>query len=331
MTVQPWIWAAFVVFILAMLAIDLFLFHRDAHTVTNREGAMWVAIWMSMGVGFTFVVWAWQGGTAAGEYIAGYLLEYSLSADNIFVFVLLFGYFAVPAAYQHRVLFWGILGALVFRAAFIAAGAALLERFGFTLYIFGAFLVFTGIRMARSGEVEVHPDRNPVLRFFRRLFRMTDGYREHRFVVRENGRRMVTPLLAVLIVVETTDIVFAVDSIPAIFGVTRRPFLVFTSNAFAILGLRALYFLLANMMSRFRYLQVGLSAILVFVGVKMLASDLVHVPIYASLGFIVGTLTTAVLMSLRAERVDARNTDLLGDPTTQDGVGELDGRQDSSG
>jgi tellurite resistance protein TerC len=305
MSVHPLIWAGFVLFVLMMLAIDLFIFHRNAHEVSAREGATWVAIWMSMGLAFTAVIWAWQGGTSAGEYIAGYLLEYSLSADNIFVFVLILSYFAVPASYQHRVLFWGILGALIFRAAFIAAGAALLQRFEFMLYIFGAFLVFTGLRMARSGEAEVHPDRNVVLRGARRLFPITNDYRGHRFFVRENARRLATPLLAVLIVVETTDIIFAVDSIPAIFGVTRKPFLVFTSNAFAILGLRALYFLLANMMKRFRYLQIGLSAVLVFIGVKMLINELVHIPIWASLAFIVVALSTAIFASLRLEAREA--------------------------
>jgi tellurite resistance protein TerC len=267
---------------------------------------MWVAIWMSMGVAFTFVIWAWQGGVAAGEYITGYLLEYSLSADNIFVFILIFTYFAVPAAYQHRVLFWGILGALVFRAAFIAAGAVLLERFDFMFYVFGAFLVYTGIRMARHGEVEVHPEKNPVLSAVRRVIRLTPTYHGSKFFIRENGRRLATPLLAVLVVVETTDIVFAVDSIPAIFGVTRKPFLVFSSNAFAILGLRALYFLLARMMKRFRYLQIGLSAILVFIGIKMLINDVFHIPIWGSLAFIVATLTISVVLSLRAESGELR-------------------------
>ena len=303
MDVHPLIWAGFVAFVVGMLAMDLFLFHREAHEVTAREAGMWTAIWMTMGLSFTFVIWAWQGGTHAGEYIAGYLLEYSLSADNIFVFVLIFGYFAVPKDLQHRVLFWGILGALVFRAAFIVAGAALLERFEFMFYVFGGFLVITGIRMARHDEVDVHPDKNIVLRLFRRLYKVTPGYEGQRFFVLKDGVRMATPLLAVLIVVETTDIIFAVDSIPAIFGVTEEPFIVFTSNAFAILGLRALYFLLANMVSRFSYLQLGLSAILVFIGVKMLgeASHLFEVPIYLSLGFIVVTLSVAVIASLRKE------------------------------
>jgi tellurite resistance protein TerC len=300
-TVHPFIWGGFLVFVLGMLAFDLFVFHRDAHEVSSREGAMWVAIWMSMGLAFTGVIWVWQGGTFAGEYIAGYLLEYSLSADNIFVFVLIFSYFAVPPLLQHRVLFWGILGALIFRAMFIAAGAALLERFEFLFYVFGAFLVITGIRMARHEEVEVHPDKNIVLRLVRRIIPLSPVYHGQKFFIIENGKRFATPLLAVLVVVETTDIIFAVDSIPAIFGVTREPFLVFTSNAFAILGLRALYFLLANMMKRFSYLQLGLSAILVFIGVKMIINHWFHIPIWASLGFIVGTLSISVFASLRAE------------------------------
>ncbi len=318
MAVSPIIWGGFVAFILLMLSFDLFLFHREAHAVSSREGAMWVGIWMSMGVAFTMVIWGWQGGAAAGQYITGYLLEYSLSADNIFVFVLIFSYFAVPATLQHRVLFWGILGALVFRAAFIAAGAALLERFDFMLYVFGAFLVFTGLRMARSGEVEVHPDNNAVLKLFRRLFRTTKEYHGPAFFIREHGRRYATPLLAVLIVVETTDIIFAVDSIPAIFGVTREPFLVFTSNAFAILGLRALYFLLANMMRRFHYLQIGLAAILAFIGIKMLIHKLYEIPIWASLLFIVLSLGISIAVSLRAEakREGAGDIDL--DPSDQE-------------
>ncbi len=318
MDVSPIIWGGFVAFILLMLGFDLFLFHREAHAVSNREGAMWVGIWMSMGIAFTAVIWIWQGGTSAGEYIAGYLLEYSLSADNIFVFVLIFSYFAVPATLQHRVLFWGIVGALVFRAGFIAAGAALLERFDFMLYIFGAFLVFTGLRMARSGEMEVHPDQNAVLRILRRFIKISPQYHGQAFFIKENGRRLATPLLAVLIVVETTDIVFAVDSIPAIFGVTREPFLVFTSNAFAILGLRALYFLLANMMRRFHYLQVGLASILVFVGVKMLIHKLYEIPVWASLSFIVLALAVSVGISLRVEAKHEGAGDIDLDPSDQE-------------
>lgn len=300
MTVAPWIWAAFVAAVLALLSLDLF-FHREAREMSMREALGWVAFWVSLGLAFTFVVWAWQGGTAAGEYIAGYLIEYSLSVDNIFVFVLLLAYFAVPAEHQHRVLFWGIIGALIFRAAFIAGGAALLGTFHFMTYVFGAFLVFTAIRMARSGELEVHPDRSFTLRVFRRVIPMTSGYRGDRFFVREDGRRMATQLLAVAVVINATDVVFAVDSIPAIFAVTRNAFIVFSSNAFAILGLRALYFVLHGAMQKFKYLQVGLAIVLAFVGVKMLLADVYEIPIWASLVFIGIALGLAILFSLRRD------------------------------
>jgi tellurite resistance protein TerC len=290
-------WGAFVAFILAMLAIDLFVFHRDAHEISFREAGIWSGVWVAMGLAFGAFLWAWQGGQVAGEYLAGYLIEKSLSIDNIFVFALIFGFFAVPGKYQHRVLFWGVLGALVFRAIFIAAGAALLENVHWTIYVFGAFLVFTGIRMARSSETHVDPGRNPVLRAFRRVVPMTDAYEGQRMVLRRAGRWMATPLLAVLIIVETTDVVFAVDSIPAIFAVTDETFLVFTSNAFAILGLRALYFLLAGMLGRFRYLRIGLAAVLVFVGAKMLVSDVWKTPIWVSLAVIVMTIGISVVVS----------------------------------
>jgi tellurite resistance protein TerC len=305
-TVHPLVWVGFVAFILAALSIDLFFFHRDAREVSTREAATWVAVWMTLGISFTAVVWAWLGGVAAGEYIAGYLIEWSLSVDNIFVFVLIFTYFALPARYQHRALFWGIAGALVFRGAFIAGGAVILDAFEWTIYLFGAFLVFTGVRMALSGELELDLEENLILRLLRRMFPITPDYRGEKFFVRENGRRFVTPLFVVLVVINAMDVIFAVDSIPAIFGVTRRTFLVFSSNAFAILGLRAVYFLLAHMMTRFRYLQYGLSSVLVFVGVKMLVSHWVHVPIWSSLAFIVLALGTAVLTSLLAESREAR-------------------------
>jgi tellurite resistance protein TerC len=300
--VATWIWVAFIGFVVAMLAIDLLVFHREAKPVTVREASLTTLFWVSLGLGFTILVWAWQGPTAAGEYIAGYLIEYSLSVDNIFVFVLIFSYFALPAEFQHRVLFWGILGALVFRFTFIAAGAALLDRFHFMIYVFGAFLVFTAIRMARHQEIEVHPESNPLLRVLRRFFPLTNVYHGQKFFIRENGRRFATPLFAVLVVVETTDIVFAVDSIPAIFAVTEEPFLVFSSNAFAILGLRALYFLLAGMVKRFGYLQLGLAVVLGFVGAKMLLSRFYEIPIWLSLAVIVVTLATSVIASLASEK-----------------------------
>jgi tellurite resistance protein TerC len=298
MTVAPWIWVAFFAFILGLLAIDLF-FHREAREMSTKEALGWVAFYVSIGLAFTFVIWAWHGGTAAGEYFAGYLIEYSLSVDNIFVFVLLLTYFAVPTELQHRVLFWGIIGALISRILFIAGGAALLGAFHFMTYIFGAFLVFTAIRMARQQELEVHPDKSLTLRAFRRVIPMTSGYRGDRFFVREDGRRMATQLLAVAVFINVTDIVFAVDSIPAIFAVTRKTFIVFSSNAFAIMGLRALYFVLRDLVRRFEYLQTGLAVVLGFVGVKMLVADVYEIPIWASLLFIVAALAVSIVVSLR--------------------------------
>jgi len=303
MDVPVWAWAATVVVILGMLAVDLFVFHRDAHEVSMREAALTSAVWVSLGLDFAVVIWLAWGGGAAGEYLAGYLIEKSLSVDNIFVFALLLSYFSVPAANHHRVLFWGVVGALIFRAAFIAAGATLLETFSWTIYVFGAFLLFTGVKMARHRDAEVHPERNPVLRALRRVVPLTSEYHGQRFFVKDGLKRYATPMLAVLVAVETTDILFAVDSIPAIFAVTDEPFLVFTSNAFAILGLRALYFCLAGMMSRFVYLKLGLAAVLVFVGAKMLVADLFHVPVWASLLTIGALLATSVVVSLRATRL----------------------------
>ncbi len=299
MQVDLWIWGAFVAFILALLALDLFVLHRDAHEVSFKEAGLWSAIWVSLGLAFGAVVWWWQGGTAGGQYLAGYLIEKSLSVDNIFVFALIFGYFAVPTRYQHRVLFWGVLGALVFRALFIAAGVTLLESFHWMIYVFGAFLVLTGIKMWRSRDTEVDPSRNPVLRAMRRVVPMTDEQHGQKMTVREGGKLLATPLLAVLVVIETTDVLFAVDSIPAILAVTRDPFLVFTSNAFAILGLRALYFLLAGMIDRFAYLKLGLAAVLVFVGAKMLLADVYKLPIWISLAMIAATIAISVMASLR--------------------------------
>ena len=311
MHVDPWMWGAFVGFILAMLAVDLLILHRDAHEVSMREAGIWSAVWIGLALAFGALIWAVWGPEAGGQYLAGYLIEKSLSVDNIFVFALIFGYFAVPARYQHRVLFWGVLGALVFRAIFIAAGATLLEQFHWMIYVFGAFLVFTAVRMATARTEHTDPGKNPVLRLMRRTIPMTETYAGPRFALREAGRWVATPLLAVLVVVETTDIVFAVDSIPAIFAVTDDTFLVFTSNAFAILGLRALYFLLAGLIDRFRYLKMGLAVVLGFVGAKMLLTDVVHIPIWISLVAIACILGVAVAASLRVtteperERMDA--------------------------
>jgi tellurite resistance protein TerC len=277
------VWVGFVTLIVVLLALDLFVFHRSAHEVSVREAGLWSAVWVGLGLGFGAFVWAWLGGTAAAEYLAGYLIEKSLSVDNIFVFAMIFSAFGVPAAYQHRVLFWGIFGALVLRAIFILAGAALLQTFHWTIYLFGGLLVATGIRMVLASEHEIHPERNPLLRALRRVVPMTADYHGQSLFVRQAGRWMATPLLAVLLVVETSDVIFAVDSIPAILAITDEAFLVFSSNAFALLGLRALYFVLAGSMDRFPYLKYGLAAILVLVGVKMIASDVYHVPIWASL------------------------------------------------
>lgn len=267
-----WVWVAFVGLILVLLTLDLFVFHRDAHEVLFRGATLFSVLWIALGLAFGGLIFWWQGARAGGEYLAGYLIEKSLAVDNIFIFALVFSYFAVPPKYQHRVLFWGVLGAPVFRAVFIAGGAALLEHFHWMVYVFGAFLILTGIQMARHRNRELHPERNPALRLFRRFVPSTERYHDQKLTVRRSGRLVATPLLAALVFVETTDIIFAVDSIPAIFAVTREPFLVFSSNAFAILGLRALYFILAGMVRRFVYLSLGLAAVMILVGAKMLAA-----------------------------------------------------------
>ncbi len=299
MEVSLWLWLAVIGFIVVALLFDLFVLHRDAHEVTMREAGWTSAVWIAFGLCFGVIVWVLFGADRAGEYFAGYLIEKSLSVDNIFVFALIFSYFAVPSIYQHRLLFWGVLGALVFRAIFIAAGAALLENFHWMIYVFGAFLVLTGIKMGVYRGHAADPGKNPVLRLLRRLMPMTDTYEGQRFFIRRAGRLVATPLLAVLVAIETTDIIFAVDSIPAIFAITSEPFLVFTSNAFAILGLRALYFLLAGMIRRFAYLKLGLAVVLVFVGVKMLLTDVYKVPVWTSLGIIAAILGLAVGVSWR--------------------------------
>ena len=297
-----WAWGAVSAFIVVALLVDLLVVHRDAHAVTIREAAYSSAAWITIGFAFGVIVWVTRGGHDAGLYYTGYLVEQSLSVDNIFVFALLFTYFAVPAAVQHRVLFWGVVGAWIFRAIFIALGATLLERFHWMIFVFGGFLVVTGIRMAMSREEHVDPGRNPVLRVMRRIVPMSDSYHGQKFTIVEAGKRYATPLLAVLVAVETTDIIFAVDSIPAVFAVTDDPFLVFTSNAFAILGLRALYFLLADLMDRFTYLKLGLAVVLVFVGVKMLVSNVWHPPGWLPLAVIATVLGVSVWASLRATK-----------------------------
>ena len=299
---QTWLWIGFNVFVVAMLAVDLLVFHREAHEVSSREAAAWTGVWIGLALLFGAGVYAFIGPTAGMEYFAGYAIEKALSVDNIFVFVLIFGYFRVPGQYQHRVLFWGVLGALLMRGAMIAAGSYLIHQFHWIIYVFGAFLVFTGIRMAMQPEHDLQPESNPVFRLVRRLWPVTTQYHGQRFFVREEvggARRLVaTPLFVVLALVETTDLIFAVDSIPAIFAVTQDPFIVYSSNVFAILGLRAMYFLLADVIHRFHYLKLGLSIVLVFVGAKMLMADLYPMPIALSLGIILVVLATATGASL---------------------------------
>ena len=298
---QPWLWIAFNAFVLAMLAVDLFVFHRDAHEVRIKEAATWSAIWIALAVLFGAGVYRFMGREAGLEYFAGYLIEKALSVDNIFVFVLIFGFFRVPAQYQHRVLFWGILGALVMRGAMIAAGAYLVQQFHWVMYVFGAFLVFTGIRMALQSEHDLDPEASVISRVVRRIIPVTRDYHGQSFFIRERAgdatRLAATPLFLVLVLVEATDLVFAVDSIPAIFAITQDPFIVYSSNVFAILGLRALYFLLADVIHRFQYLKVGLSVVLVFVGLKMIAADVYKVSIGVSLTVIALVLAVAMIAS----------------------------------
>jgi tellurite resistance protein TerC len=289
----------FNVFVLGMLALDLLVFHRKSHEVTVREALTWTIVWISLALGFNGLLWLWMGPGPALEFLTGYLIEEALSIDNIFVFVMIFSYFQVPKPYQHRVLFWGVLGAQILRGALILAGAALIARFHWIIYLFGGFLIFTGIKMALQKDEAIHPDANPMVRLVRRLMPVAGEYHGDHFLVRQAGKWLATPLLLVLVMAEFTDLIFAFDSIPAIFAVTRNTFQVYTSNIFAILGLRALFFLLAGVVDKFRFLKLGLSAVLTFVGVKMLlgAVDL-HVPIPLSLGVILGLVAVAVIASL---------------------------------
>jgi tellurite resistance protein TerC len=296
---QLWLWIGFNIFVLAMLALDLGVFHRKAHVVSFKESITWTAVWVLLAMVFNVGVWHYFGSQKGLEFFTGYLIEKSLSVDNVFVFALLFSYFAVPPLFQHKVLFFGILGALIMRATMIGAGTVLITQFSWIIYIFGAFLILTGIRMVTKQEEQIHPERNPVVRWFKKFVPVTPDYREDRFFVRETGKRMATPLFVVLILVEFTDVIFALDSIPAIFAVTTDPFIVYTSNVFAILGLRSLYFALAGVMDKFHYLKVGLGVILSFVGVKML---LAHSPwkidTLVSLGVVVLILVISVVASL---------------------------------
>jgi tellurite resistance protein TerC len=294
----PPIWIGFGLVVLAMLALDLGVFHRHAHVLRVREAVLWTVTWIAVSLLFALVVRLEFGSARALEFLTGYVIEKALSVDNLFVFVIVFSSLAVPAALQHRVLFWGIVGAMILRGIFVFAGAALLHRFHWVIYVFGAFLIFTGCKLLFRRSMEVKLEGNAVFRLFRHVAPSVDSYRGDRFTVVEGGRRYATPLLLVLIGIEVTDIAFAVDSIPAIFAITQDPFLVYTSNIFAILGLRALYFVLAGAMAGFRYLNVGLALILAFVGVKMMLSDIYQIPTAASLTVIATFLAGCVALSL---------------------------------
>ena len=295
---NPYLVAIFSVVVLAMLAIDLGLFHRKPHEVRFREALSWSAVWVALAMLFAGGIYFWFGSKPSLEFLAGYLIEKALSVDNVFVFVVLFAAFRVPAKYQHRVLFWGVFGALIMRAVFIAAGAALITRFHWIMYVFGAILVFTAIKLLMSGGESPHPERNAIFRAFSRMVPSVPDYDGQKFTTIRDGRRYATPMLMVLLAIESTDIVFAVDSIPAIFAVTSDPFIVYSSNVFAILGLRAMYFVLAGAIEKFRYVKYGLAAVLAFVGVKMIMAGVYKIPIGVSLGVIVVLLGASVVASL---------------------------------
>ena len=326
--VPLWVWAALIGAIVVMLVVDLLLVHRTAHVISIKEASIESAIWISIGLAFGVVMLAWQGGKAGGEYYAGFLIEKSLSVDNVFVWAVIFSFFAVPREFQFRVLFWGIFGALVMRAIFIFAGVSLIERFDWILYIFGAFLLYTAWKIAHHDEdKQVDYNNNLAMKLVRRLVPTTDQYDGQKLFTRKTGKRLATPLFAVLILIEATDVVFAVDSVPAILAVSREPFIVFASNAFAILGLRSLYFLLGGMQGKFRYLNVGLGVILAFVGIKMLLIGEpfeVHLPTFVSLGIIASVLTTAIVASLRADRREREAGGLPSGPAGVEDVASVD-------
>jgi TerC family integral membrane protein len=310
---HAWLWLAFIAGTAVLLMLDMFVFHRHAHEPTLRESALWTVFWCSLAVAFNGWIWWWAGSHHALEFLMGYLVEWSLSMDNVFVFVVIFAFFGVPLRYQYRVLFWGILGAIVMRLTFIVAAGELLKRFEWIMYLFGAFLIYTGVKLAAAHGAEAHPDQNFVLRFARRYLRVAPGSHGDHFFVRQDGRWYVTSLFLVLLVIESTDVIFAIDSVPAIFGITKDTFIVFTSNVFAIMGLRALYFLLAGVMSMFRYLHYGLSAILVFIGVKMMLHRWWEPPHLLSLGVIVGLLAISIAASLWAAHRESAADDAARD------------------
>ena len=294
-----WAWVTFFTFITAMLALDLGVFQRETHVVGMKEALAWCCVWVTLALSFGGLLWQWRGPESAQQFLAGYLIELCLSVDNVFVFILVFAYFKVEPRYQHRVLFWGIIGAVLMRAVFIIVGVEVIERFHWVLYVFGAFLVYTGVKMALpSKEAEVDPEHNFAVKLFRRFYPVAPHNDRGHFFTIHNGRRMATPLFIVLIVIETTDLVFALDSLPAVLSITKDSFIALTSNIFAILGLRSLYFALSGIMGLFRFLKVGLSVILVFIGVKMLIEHWMKITTGTSLAVIGGVLTTSILMSV---------------------------------
>jgi tellurite resistance protein TerC len=299
MEYSVWLWLSFSAFVIALLVLDLRVFHRKAHAVSLKEGAIWTGVWITLALALNLVLFLWRGAGPGLEFLTGYVIEKALSVDNIFLFVVIFSYFRVEDQYQHRVLFWGILGALVMRAVLILLGTTLLTRFHWLIYLFGAFLLFTGIRMGlKGGPTKVRPEHNPIVRLFRRVLPVTEDYHGKRFFIRQAGQWYATPLFIVLLVIESTDLLFALDSIPAILAITRDPFIVYTSNVFAILGLRALYFVVDEVVDRLHYLPLGLAAVLAFAGIRMLLEDFYRIPILVSLAVIVGTLTLSIVASL---------------------------------
>ena len=300
--ISVWHWVGFVIAILLLLALDLGLFHRSAREVKIKEAMFWTALWFSLAMVFAWALVLIRGHQEALEFVTGYIIELSLSMDNVFAIALIFGFFRIPGLQQHRVLFWGIVGALLMRGIMIGAGAALIQKFHFVLYLFGAFLVYTGIKMTTAKEEGVHPEKNPLIRLARKFFPVSHELHGQKFTTTLNGRKALTPLALVLVMVETTDLIFALDSIPAIFAVTQKPFIVFTSNVFAILGLRSLYFVLAGAIGYFRYLKVGLSFVLVFIGLKMLAAHWYVLPTGISLAVVGGIIVVAMAASIIAQR-----------------------------
>ena len=326
---STWLWIGFSAFILTMLSLDLGLFNRKTHTITYREAWVWSTVWVTLAMIFAGIVFAYQGWDLGLKFLTGYVIELSLSVDNLFVFLLIFSYFKVPSQYQHRVLFWGVMGALVMRLTMIFVGATLISRFHWIIYVFGAFLVYTGIKMFQQEETEIQPEKNPVVRLVTRFLPISRYYDESKFFTRVGRRRTGTLLLLVLIVVEVTDLVFAVDSIPAIFAITRNTFIVYTSNVFAILGLRSMYFLLAGVIEKFHYLRTGLAIVLTFIGVKMLLTIFdFEIPIWFSLIFVTVILTSSVLASLLVKREMESIIEVDLPPGFDDSSGE--GRIDST-